>query len=224
MAEKKRLQKVDDLVRRDHYYLAAEDVCIFWGEYTAQKGYSHSATNSLISNLKKKMDKKGSGEWKYKGIAIEQTAKIFKDRLNPAFLKVATVVPRPPSKAKTEPLYDDRMLQVAQRFASGCDVRELLVMRKSDKASHERDDRPNPDDLEKILMVDESVAKPTPKTILLVDDVLTTGAHFVAAKRVLQRRFPGVDVTGLFAARRVPQSDFDPADVDALFGELKKKK
>lgn len=224
MAEKRRLQQIEDLVRKDHYYLTPEDVCFFWGEYTARKGFSHSDTNSLISNLKKKMDRKGKPEWRYKGFAIDQTAKIFKATVNPDFLKTATIVPMPPSKVKTDPMYDDRMQQVVQQFAGGCDIREILVMKKSDKASHERDDRPDPDDLEELMKIDEELAKPAPKTILLVDDVLTTGAHFVAAKRVLRKRFPDAEVIGLFAARRVPQSDFDPVDVDELLESLKKKK
>jgi predicted amidophosphoribosyltransferase len=50
--------------------------------------------------------------------------------------------------------------------------------------------------------VDESLVSPTPVQIGVIDDVLTNGSHFVAAKRVLQRRFPGVPVIGIFFARR----------------------
>ena len=224
MAEKSRLQQIDDLIRKDHYYLSTEDVCFFWGEYTARKGFAHSDTNNVISNLKKKMDRKGKPEWFYKGLAIEHVAQVFKATVNPEFLKAATVMPMPPSKAKTDPEYDDRMLQVVQMFAGKYDIRELVAMKKSDKASHERDDRPNPDDLEKNMKIDEKLAGKKPQRVLIVDDVLTTGAHFVAAKRVIQKRFDGVEVTGLFFARRVPQSDFDPVDVAAFLEQLKKKK
>jgi adenine/guanine phosphoribosyltransferase-like PRPP-binding protein len=40
----------------------------------------------------------------------------------------------------------------------------------------------------------------------LVDDVLTTGAHFKAAQAILQKAFPGVLIIGFFIARRVPES------------------
>ena len=39
--------------------------------------------------------------------------------------------------------------------------------------------------------------------IFIVDDVLTTGAHFVAAKSLLKRQFPETPVMGVFVARRV---------------------
>lgn len=42
--------------------------------------------------------------------------------------------------------------------------------------------------------------------VAVVDDLLTSGAHFRAAKRVLTRRFPGIEVVGLFLARRVPET------------------
>ena len=40
--------------------------------------------------------------------------------------------------------------------------------------------------------------------LFLVDDVLTAGSHFRAAKDLLSLNFPGVPVVGLFVARRVP--------------------
>src|SRR4051812_14471302 len=106
--EKKRLQQVEELVLRDHYHLSATDICFFWGEYTARKGYSHSDTNDIIGNLKKDLDRKGKPEWKWKGRAIDQVAAIFKATTNQDNLKTLTICPMPPSKVKTDPLYDDR--------------------------------------------------------------------------------------------------------------------
>ena len=66
-----RLTQVDDLTRPDHYYLTAEDQCLYFGEYTARKGFNHSETNQLILNFKKKMDRRGLLEWRYKTAAID---------------------------------------------------------------------------------------------------------------------------------------------------------
>jgi hypothetical protein len=44
--------------------------CYFLWEYTAGGGFAHSATNSLILNLKKSMDRRGRPEWPYKEQAI----------------------------------------------------------------------------------------------------------------------------------------------------------
>lgn len=46
------------------------------------------------------------------------------------------------------------------------------------------------------FVLDESLAAPAPRSIALLDDVLTTGAHFVAAKSVLASRFPGAFSAG----------------------------
>jgi predicted amidophosphoribosyltransferase len=46
-----------------------------------------------------------------------------------------------------------------------------------------------------------------PQRIGLLDDVLTTGAHFVAAKHVLSEAFPGVEIVGFFVARRAITAD-----------------
>jgi hypothetical protein len=52
------LTKIDDLTFPDHYRLDSTDECYFVGEYTARAGYSYSATNDLVHNLKKGMERK----------------------------------------------------------------------------------------------------------------------------------------------------------------------
>jgi hypothetical protein len=46
-----------------------------------------------------------------------------------------------------------------------------------------------------------------PIQFAVVDDVLTTGAHFKAMKMTLEDAFPGVPLVGLFLARRVPDTE-----------------
>ena len=50
------------------------------------------------------------------------------------------------------------------------------------------------------------MAPPGPGVVAVVDDLLTTGAHFRAAATVLKAAFPDIDVVGLFLARRVPDT------------------
>ena len=57
-----RLTVVGDLERPDHSHLPAEAVCYCWGEYTPSKhidgpAWNYSATNQLVSNFKKKLDR-----------------------------------------------------------------------------------------------------------------------------------------------------------------------
>ena len=61
--------------------------------------------------------------------------------------------------------------------------------------------------IESRYRIDDALATPRPESIAIVDDVLTTGAHFRAASSLLPARFPTVEIVGLFIARRVPDAD-----------------
>lgn len=211
------LTEVDDLTRPDHYYLAREDACYYLGEYTARKGFAFSATNDLILNLKKSVDRRGRPEWRYKERAIQDAGRMFRRSIKEEWLEsTATLVPVPPSKSKNDPLYDDRMLQVLREMTRGlnADVRELVLQNVSTDAAHDTDERPTPDDLIEIYEINEACTNPAPRFLVVVDDVLTTGAHFKAMQHVLAERFPGVPLVGFFVARRVPEAE----DLEAIFG------
>jgi len=203
-----RLTRIDDLTRRDHYYLDEDDECLFLGEYTARKGYAFSVTNQLILNFKKSMSTKGSVQWRYKQIALDEAAGALRVALNGAWLDSVTLVPIPPSKAASDPLYDDRVARLARaiRPSPAVDVREMIVQTQSTEAVHDSDSRPNPDELAKLYNFNTSLLNPAPKHFGLIDDVLTTGCHFKAAKKLLKAQFPGIRVTGVFLARRVPEA------------------
>ena len=212
-----RLTKVDDLTRPDHAHLIADDVCYFIGEYTARRGYAHSPTNHLIFNFKKPVDRRGRPEWRYKEQAIHTVARAFRHALRPEALDRLTFVPIPPSKARGNPLYDDRLTRMlrAIRPVPPLDVRELDIQTQSTEAAHGRDVRPRPEELEALYRLDEALTEPMPRSVALVDDLLTTGAHFRAAKSVICARFLDVAPIGLFIARRAPDTA-DLEDLDVL--------
>ena len=170
------------------------------------QGYQGSPTNQLIFNLKKRVTRRGLPDWHYKGQAIREVATALRAAINHEFLDKITFVPMPPSKARGDPLYDDRMTQVcaAIRLRPPLDVRELIVQPASTPAAHGTDNRPAPQDIEALYEVDVALAHSPRKFIFIVDDVLTTGAHFVAAKSMLTRQFSTTPVVGIFVARRVP--------------------
>src|ERR1043165_2912539 len=87
-----RFTKIDELTRGDHTYLAADDECLFLGDYSARKGFAHSATNSLILNFKKPLSRKGLPGWRYKGQAIREVADAYSRNLGTA-LSHLTLVP-----------------------------------------------------------------------------------------------------------------------------------
>jgi hypothetical protein len=203
-----RLTKIDDLTRPDHSYLTAADDCYFLGEYTARKGYAFSATNQLVVNFKKSMNKRGAGQWRYKDQAIGEAAAAFPAALNDKWLDTATLVPIPPSKAKSDPLFDDRLVRMLQSIRADprLDVRELITQRTSTAAVHNQESRPSPDQIQANYDIDDALRNPAPQALGLFDDVLTTGAHYRAASAMLKQAFPDVRVIGLFIARRAPET------------------
>jgi hypothetical protein len=211
-----RFTKIDDLTRPDHWYLTQDDECYFFGEYTARKGFSFSATNQLSLNFKKRADLRGTGQWYWKEKAVDEIARAFRGAIQDKGLDILTFVPIPPSKARTDPLYDNRLRWMLDsiRPSRPVDVRELIEQGQSTTAAHESDTRPTPDELAGLYRITRALTTPKPQLIAIVDDLLTTGCHFRAAKTVLAPLFPGVNIIGLFVARRVPDSEI--ADFDAL--------
>jgi predicted amidophosphoribosyltransferase len=203
------LQQLDELLRPQHFFIEADDNCFFLREYTARAGYGHGETNNIISNLKKKLDRKGKPEWRYKEIAIQQAGQELRAAIGDELLRKFTVVPMPPSLSKSNPMYDDRMLRIVGVMTEGlgCDVRELVLQSQDMQPSHETGVRARPENLYGVYYVDEAVAAPTPVNVLVVDDVLTAGAHFAGMKRRLLERFPSVAIFGVFYARRAVQDD-----------------
>jgi len=226
------MQIVGEIERRQHYHLNAQHVCYFFGEYTPHeytegRRASFSETNQHISNLKKSMTRKGMHDWHYKANAIDIAGKRLFDAINwETAVKDATFIPVPPSKIRTDAAYDDRMLKVLQRLNSRLpfelDIRDMLISDGSLNASHENNGRATPEEISKSISFDEALAGklPAPKYLFVLDDVLTTGSHFVGISQLLSQRFPGVPIVGCFVARTVrPETDFsaifdDSPDID----------
>src|SRR5262249_771773 len=211
-----RLTKIDDLSRPDHFYLTATDECYFLGEYTARKGFAFSADQPADSEFQEG-NKRNGPQWRYKEKAIEAAAAAFHASLNGEWLDGATLVPVPPSKAKSDALYDDRMVRMVRgiRAQPQLDVRELVLQQASTVAVHDQANRPTPEQIQANYTIDQAIRDPNPPVIGLFDDVLTTGAHFLAYAAVLQQSFAGVWIVGFLIARRVPGAavfeDFDLA-------------
>jgi len=208
--------RIDRLTASDHWYLdPTSDECYFLGEYTAHQGYGYSKVNSLILNFKKPMDRVDLPEWPYKEKAIQQAASAFRKVLIPKKIKFWTLVPIPPSKERNDPLYDDRLTRMlrAIQITPSLDIRELIVQTESTTPFHAPGVRPTPDEIEALYRIEERLTAQEPRYIALVDDVLTTGAHFRAARSVLSDRFPGKKIIGLFLARRA-LDDIDQRNVD----------
>lgn len=209
-----RLSKIDDSNRADHTRLTDGDQCLYLFEYTSGKGYSFSATNGLISNLKKKPSLRGRPGYQYKQQAINKCAAALGGTLNPAWLDEATLVPVPGSKMLGHPDYDDRVERMCRGIRANIDVRSLVRQTSSTEASHEAGagNRVTVEQLLAVYKIDEALARQPPRSIGIIDDVLTAGTHFRAMDDLLPRRFPNVPIVGIFVARRVFPNPFDDFD------------
>jgi predicted amidophosphoribosyltransferase len=185
-----RLSLIDESNRDDHSRLTANDSCYYLFEYTSHRGYSFSSTNQLIAACGRHL-----------GAA-----------LNPNWLNEATLVPVPGSKAQGHPDHDNRIERICRAMRQPSpDVRALVVQTESTTASHEAGDgeRVTVEELLAVYQINEALAAPVPRSIAIVDDVLTAGTHYRAMHIVLSARFPIVPIIGLFIARRVfPDDDF----------------
>lgn len=200
-----RLSQIDATNRHDHARLTEADIVYHLFEYTSGQNYSFSRTNSLISNLKKKPSQTDRPGYQYKDQAIATCATAFRMTLNHDWLRAATLVPVPCSKARNHPDYDDRVERICRQIQPGLDVRCLIEQGRSTIASHEagEGERVTVDELLQLYRGIEALTELEPRVMAIVDDVLTSGTHFRAMQIRLNERFPGVPIIGLFVARRV---------------------
>jgi hypothetical protein len=111
-------------------------------------------------------------------------------------------------------MFDPRMAETLTTLANlvglPLDIRDCLSFSGAFSASHASDVRPTPVDLYNDLSFDPSVGRPgePPGVIFLFDDMLTTGAHYVAATQKLAEYFPSVPFVGNFIARRCVPDPF----------------
>ncbi len=211
-----RLTWIDDTNRHQHAYLQPGDRCLFFGEYFAGKGYQGGGTNQLILNFKCKPSAAAANPARgnHKERAIASIAAGLRRSLVPESVARMTFVPIPTSKIRGHADCDDRLTRSLAAAFSGynADIRLLLQQVKSTESDHTAGSRLSPDVLHTLLQIDHAVlaANPLRETIVLFDDVITTGKHFKSCERRLRDEIPAaVPIIGVFVARRILS---DPAD------------
>ena len=153
---------------------------------------------------------RGKQEWKWKERAIQTISEDLRRILGKNDIEGSTFVPVPPSKVRSDSAYDDRLQQILARMGSGfdADIRELVRQRESMAASHRADVRSTISELVENYVIDEELAATPPRngSIVIFDDMLTTGRHFKAMQQILSARFPDATIFGTFVARNAPNT------------------
>lgn len=167
------------LLLGEHSYLDTTDECYFTNIYQCRH---RRGIKSQILALKR-------GEEACVSLFAAQVGQL----LPRVWASGYTFVPMPPSHPSSGIEAIVRQLPVLDR-------RDLLVQTTATPSSH-GGWRITPRQRQAIMAINELVADPRPRGVVVVDDVLTTGAHFRAAKYILQNRWEHMRVIGLFLAR-----------------------
>lgn len=205
-----KIRQIGEIEFPDHTFLIQSDQCFFFGEYTptgntGRAAWSISEANQKIANLKKSPLKRGTGEWFHKERTIQDLGAIIRANIKPEYLPSMIFVPIPPSKPKTHPEHDSRMLDVARAIGNDANVVELLTTASEREAASQSSARRSVKDLENNLEFAHGlIPADTESTIVLLDDVITTGATYCACRNLIAQYLPNSPIVGLFVARRVP--------------------
>ena len=199
-----RLLIMDRLIRQDHSFITEEDECYFLMEYIGRGGFDASPVNDFISNLKMSVKQKNPKRLYHKNRAISDAGILLREALE--HFRDNTFVPVPPSKKKDDPEYDDRLMRIlaAANNPPAVDIRELIFQTESYESAHCREDRPRSEYYHSIYQVYVDKVEPRPSAVVIFDDMVTAGSHYMAMKKkIIEVYGPDMPIKGLFLTRRI---------------------
>lgn len=179
-------------------FLKDGDWCYYYGNYTPG-GFSASEYNSMVQNFKKDISRKERDDWYYRNNAVDKFALMLHYALKD---RQCTIIPCATSKPRNSPNFNDRLDAVASKLGSlslNYDIQFCLDTIEERTPSHTGGTR-NPAEIIKNTRWATPTKTPN-HIIILIDDVLTTGAHFRAYKDIILKNLPNSNVIGLFLAR-----------------------
>ena len=117
-----------------------------------------------------------------------------------------TWMPVAPSKAPADPEYDDRLVRVLRAaYGIELDLRAVFTQASSTPGDHAGPERLDLAALRAITRLDTRLLHEPAREqgIVVFDDVLTTGKHFICCAQLLRAAGVRAPLIGLFLARRV---------------------
>ena len=198
----RRWRLLDSLQQVPHHIDPEKERCYYAREYVSGGGWKASEANRLITNFKKDPEKRGTPEWYHKERAIEQ----FAQELTIVLGANHVVAPIPSSKRLDDPGYDSRLDDTLKRLATlrsdvTC-VNPFSVI-ASTEPYHLAGGIKSRDPKEIYRNLEWTGLPENVPHLILIDDVLTSGAHFVACKRLVQEHHPVLPVLGVFWAKTI---------------------
>ncbi len=163
-----------------HCYLTCADECYFADLYECN---GRQGIRPAILSLKRSNQ-----------LAINYFAEELLGAIPAEWVAQYTFVPMPRSSGR-----NNSVRAILQHMPLN-DLREILIQKCSTPASH-RGWRPSPAVRTELFAVNSKIAEPRPATVVIFDDIVTTGSHFRAAKIAIRRMWRDMNVVGIFLAR-----------------------
>lgn len=210
MSESSRWTRVDRVARVDRTFITPDDQCFYYLQRDSL-GFSsgpRAKANSLIINFKKKPEviKNDGLQAHYKQRAINFFASAVLDFFlcNAKLLEGFEVllVPIPTSKPRDDAGYDNRMDELCRMVGDSLDwvdYTPILDARNDLGAAHEGNSPRDPEFIKQNMIFSGPISNfGIPKVVFLIDDVLTTGAHYAACRDMINNAYPDLPIFGLF--------------------------
>jgi len=181
-------------------YLTEEDVIFYHLEYS-RGGYQKSPANQWVSNYKKGIEHRNEQQWYYKEDAIRKFAELI---INTHIGGNRILLAGPPSKRKDSDLFDSRNEDVIKivNQVTGVPISFNLKAIQDIEPIHFQGGYRSPQKL-RGLYTFTPFEEPVPDIVYIVDDVITSGSHFVVWKDLIHQVHPEMQVRGIYLARTV---------------------
>lgn len=214
---------LDPKLRSTRAHITQDDTCYYY-LIRDDRGWDdgpHAEANQYIINFKHDPEKfeANSAPIRYKQKAIITLAKCvvtFFDAQEDALAhKKVYIVPIPTSKPRSSQGYDtrlDALCEIVEKNVPWVSYLPLLDTKRDIGKSHKQAGSRNPIVLAQNMACGEIPSSDEERCVVLVDDVLTTGAHYAACKQVIQSKFPNVVIIGLFLSVHVNEERGEPFD------------
>lgn len=183
-------------------YLSESDYCVYAREHT-DGGYEASHSNQMLFNYKKPLEYKGTGQWFYKIHSITLFATEL-SQLN--FPNNSVLIPAPTSKPRSSVLFDSRIddsINELIKYRPDLKLQPILDMSEEIRSAHSEGGPRDPSIIEQYITVSNFTGIDIPDKVFIIDDIITTGGHFKAAKNAILKHFPQINVIGVFWAKHI---------------------
>lgn len=193
--------RCEESISCPRYLLAADTYTYYLLEYVSGGSYKQFPGVSCVCNFKMPVEAKHEYRWDYKQEAIHYFANQIILGINPP-RDDTILIPMPTSKPRRHPEFDSRLDDVVNIIyhTTGQQIGFNFDVKQDALAYHNSGAPRNPAAIMDNIYFTPFQTRP-PLNIVLIDDVVTTGAHFLACERILKQAEPSATVTGLFLAK-----------------------